>query len=156
MPFEIAETTAKDNKIAVLEDRVAELEELLGIDDATIDPFRKLGLPPLARKMLGLIMKRERASTASLFLAAYGGLNECDQPEDEDSAVRVRIWNIRNALDPLGIKVSVVYREGWSISAADKAKLWLLLEQLPEGHVSTARKKISPDFRRNMEATNGY
>jgi hypothetical protein len=63
MPFEVLERRAK---IAALEDRIAELEELLGIGKPQWFPYRSLGLPPASCKVLAFIMRRPLASSEAI------------------------------------------------------------------------------------------
>lgn len=139
--------SSKDHQIAVLEDRIAELEELLGVSVSWTDQYRRLGLPPLARLMLGHIVKRETVTRESLFTTVYGGRAECDQP-DAKNAIGVRVWNIRNTLEPHGIKIQTVYRAGWRMSAADKEKLAVLVASLADDLEPRYRKKQSEEERR--------
>lgn len=131
----------KDEKIAALEDRVAELEELLGVGPTFSDQYAKLGLAPIARKVLGYIVRREVATREGAFQAVYGALSDCDQPECLKEAIGVRVYNIRNALEPHGIRIKTVYKVGWVMSAADKEKLAALI-----------RKETFETYPRNIKA----
>lgn len=144
-------STNRANRIAVLEDRIAELEELLGIDEKSTDPYRKLGLPPVARVMLGYLMKRELATRQGLYEAVYGARNDCDQPLDVKGAMSARIWTIRNALEPHGVRIATISGTGWSISAGDKKHLADVVAELPEDFRQQIHmKKQSAEYRRGF------
>lgn len=140
--------TSRANRIAVLEDRIAELEQLLGIDDASTDQYRKLRLPRIPRKMLGYLLKRPIATREGLFAAAYSERNDNDQPLHVIGAVGTRIWALRNALEVHGVKIRSLRDGCWSISAAHKKRLAEVVASLPEDTDPTHTKKHTKEFRR--------
>jgi hypothetical protein len=108
----------KDDQIAVLLDRVAELEELLGADIDGSLQFRKLGLSLTECRVLNHLVKRTIASRTGLLVLLYGG----------ESDVNPRIFNtwicrIRNELEPHGVRIRTEYGVGWSMTPDDKVKL---------------------------------
>lgn len=130
----------KDEKIAALEDRVAELEELLGVGPTFSDQYAKLGLSPMERQVLGYIVRREVATKEGAFQAIYGARSECDQPDMMKEAISVRIYQVRNALDPHGIEIKTIYKVGWTMSEDDKKKLADLVAARTFGHYPKIKK----------------
>lgn len=109
-------------QLAQAEDRIAELEEMLGL---TMAQPSILNLSPTLARMLGLLRTRERWPRDAMFRALYGGLPECDQPEV--SIVKTNIRYLRSALKTRDIKImSEIGPDGnavYFMTFADKARL---------------------------------
>ena len=112
------------DEVVRLRDRVAELEELVGTAEAVTDKYASLGLSKKARQCLGFVVKRSVAPRESMYAALYGSRLECDSPEI--GVLNVWMSKVRKALRPHGIEIKKVHGVGWSMSAADKAKLALM------------------------------
>lgn len=71
----------KDERIAELEHRVAELEDLLGTSQAMTFGYRVLGISARLGEILGLLMKRTEVSLEQMYIGLYGALPEGRQPD---------------------------------------------------------------------------
>lgn len=123
-------TSAKDNQIAVLQDRVQELEELLGINDDVNVRFMFLGMTKMMRRLLGLLMARDLVSKETIYAALYGSLPENQQPDIE--VIGPWIFHLRNKLHDYDIRIVTVYGSGWAISPSDKARLLAVVAEQKE------------------------
>ncbi len=108
---------------------IAELEELVGLHER-IPWWVTARITPTQERLLSLLLKREFVSTDTAFVAIYGGLPECDQP-DSTKIIDVMICHVRRALRAYGIEIKNVFGSGgYFITKGDKAKLRALIEQV--------------------------
>lgn len=117
---------SRDDQITALQDRVAELEALLGVSDDALFRFRALKLRPYECRILSFIEKQTgTARRQAIYTALFGNRPECDQPDIR--LVDVYLCRIRRVLRPIGIEIVTVFNVGWALTATDKAKLnaWL-------------------------------
>ena len=110
-----------------LRDRVAELEDMLGIGPSVADTLRiKLGITGRQSKILGALLKREMLSRESAYFALYGDLPESEQP-DSEKAVEKNLYFLRKRLEGRGIDIRNIWGKGWFLPPEHKAKLRSLL-----------------------------
>jgi hypothetical protein len=123
------------NELHLLRDRVAELEELLGIGETEHWQLSKLGFSKSEAAVLGLILKRKGpASREFIFTALYGSALDCDQPGEQ--LIDVWISKINSKLERrLGFRIVNVRAYGWHLLEEHKATLreQLTDTQRPEG-----------------------
>lgn len=123
------------NELYLLRDRVAELENLLGIGEAEHWQLTTLGFTKSEATVLGVILKRNGpASRDYIFTAMYGSTMECDQPELK--LIDVWISKINSKLERrFGFRIVNVLGIGWRILEENKAKLRKQMNacQRPEG-----------------------
>ncbi len=109
-----------------LQDRIEELEELLGTDDDQLSKTKsRLGVSPLTAKTIGYMSRREFTTRNSLWIALYGMVNDNEQPEEK--ALDQWIFRARRALRPHGITIKNDFGRGWKISPEDRAKVHELI-----------------------------
>lgn len=118
------------SELQQLRDRVAELEDLLGMMSA---PALRQVLRPAKNQwlkkcepMMGILLARHAVSKEQAFTALYGGLPEADQPEPK--MIDIVVHRLRQALTPHGIEIAVVWGVGWYMTEENKAKLRALIE----------------------------
>jgi DNA-binding response OmpR family regulator len=112
-------------RITRLEDRIRDLEIILGFDDSVIAAYRSLGLRKTHCALLGFLMKREIAPREQIYTVLFGDRPCGKQPDIK--VLDVYIYHIRGALAPLGIQIATVHSSGWQMLPAEKTKLknWL-------------------------------
>jgi len=111
----------KDEQIIALQDRIEELEDLLGTSPPLTNAYCALGLPPHQRRMLGLLMKRTEVTREQMIIAVWGDGPEAKQPDLR--TIDVHISNIRKKLKSSGAKITTLWGEGFMMTPADKQKL---------------------------------
>ena len=122
-------SAAAMTKIERLQDRIEELEQLLGIDeDYVMRLHRGLKLSMMPCRVLGFIAKRASATKEQLYVAVYGEWPECDQPGIKN--LGQFIWLVRQRLTPLGIEIVTDFCIGFSMTAANKRKLAAHIDDL--------------------------
>ncbi len=112
------------SELEQLRDRVAELEEALGLT-ATLPAMFRLGLPRLEEKLLGLLLARPFIAKEAAYIVLWGARLECEQPSFKN--LDVYISRLRAVLRRRDITIKTKYGDGWYIEAADKARLRALL-----------------------------
>jgi DNA-binding response OmpR family regulator len=114
-----------DARITRLEDRVRELQIILGTDDSISDAYRSLGLSKTHCAVLGFLMKRDVAPREQIYTVLYGARPSNRQPDIK--TIDAHICYIRRALTPIGVGIVTVFGSGWKMMPADKIKLknWL-------------------------------
>ena len=80
-----------------LRERVAELEDLLGVRTADFFPLR---LRPQARIIFWLLLARSTVTAETLIGALYAGRPDCDRPNDPASVIKQQLKHLRAALAP--------------------------------------------------------
>lgn len=113
------------SEIERLRDRVAELEEMLGI---RFELPNALGLTPLEARIVGVLIKREIASRDYIYWAVYGDLPDCDQPDIK--TIEVHIVKIRRKLAAHGISILNRYNVGYYVDKQTRDTL-KKLSQVP-------------------------
>lgn len=114
-----------------LSDRVAELEDVLGLtarfprDLFAKNTFRLRSCEPL----LGLLMARPFVPHQAAYDALWGAKNEIDQPDPK--ALMATVCWLRKGLAPHGIKITNVFGSGYYIDDASKVRLRAVLDARP-------------------------
>ena len=117
-----------------LRNRIQELEALLGVGND--DVSRLLTVLDATRQqaeIIGFILRRAVATREAIYTVLFGCRPDCDQPDIK--LIEVQIVKIKAALGKIGIKIVTEWGTGgWSIKAADKAKLRALMngEVIPD------------------------
>ena|SRR5579871_3436151 len=102
-----------------LRDRIAELEELVGLHER-IPWWLGTKLTPMQAKLLSLLLKRELVSQETACIAIYGnGVDSRPAPKIIDTFVH----HIRQKLKPYSVKISNAWSRGYYIDAENKQKL---------------------------------
>ncbi|WP_315792281.1 MULTISPECIES: helix-turn-helix domain-containing protein [unclassified Bradyrhizobium] len=122
------------NQVALirrLTDRVAELEDVIGIGTDDVDLIKlATGLQPAKCRILGMLRKnRGIVSTWVLFDALYGGRPECDQPKS-GKTIHVAVSGLRADLRLLniGVNVTTVHGMGYQMDEPSRVKLGELMQ----------------------------
>jgi DNA-binding response OmpR family regulator len=117
------------DSIQALQDRIEELEGLLGMNlpRLRIGKLSKLRKTPY--KVLGLLLKRELVTRDYIHTALYGGKPESEQPGDL-RVVDQHVCHINRALKEHGLKVHTEYGIGYYL---DKSARETLREWMGEG-----------------------
>ena len=117
----------KANELQALRDRVAELEELLGI---TGGDFNKLPIPPQQKSILNLLYRAngKLCSREHIYVAIFGMRPDCDQPHEK--IIDTQLCRLRGYLRPHEIAISSVWGVGWFIDEDNRAKLRAWIESL--------------------------
>lgn len=120
-----------------LRDRVAELEEAMGLTAKfppnffAVEAGAKSRCPsPMVRKIIGILVARPFVDKDALWSVLYGSMHEVDQPEPK--TVEVHLSFARKALALHGIIIRNAYKTGWYLGSADRAKLRALLVERAE------------------------
>lgn len=128
-----------------LQDRVTELEALLGVGNDDVSRLMTvLDATPQQCEMVGFMLKRAVATRTALFIALFGARPECDQPDMK--LIDVQMVRVRSALKAIGIDVQTAWGSGgWSIRGADKVRLRAMMdgrgpECLPSREALRARR----------------
>jgi|GEM_PF-2448763 len=111
-----------------LQDRVQELEALLGVGDDDVSRLLTvLDATPQQCEMVGFMLKRAVAGREAMFTVLFGARPECDKPEIK--LIDVQMVKVRAALQKVGIEVRTEWGSGgWSLTRADKARLRAMME----------------------------
>lgn len=114
------------SELQALRDRVAELEDLMGLK-LPLTPPSTVHLTATELRACGLLLKHSIVTKEFYWRALYGALPDCDQPQS-DSGFSVYICKLRYKLEPKGIEISNQWGVGYYLTADNKAKLAALLE----------------------------
>lgn len=117
------------NELQQLRDRVAELEDILGLTaqfPRELIPVRHYRRG-VAGPLLGLLLARPFVSADVAYDTLYGGRPEADQPKSGNNCVSVMIYHLRQTLAPHGITVRNLWGQGYYLDDADKEKLRALI-----------------------------
>ena len=109
--------------VHALQDRIEELEDLLGLRVPV--PRSDLELTKIERQLLGILYRGGLISSEFAHRAIYGLRSECDQPNLK--IIDVFISRLRRKLRPHAIKLSTQWGEGYYFDAENRAKLKSLL-----------------------------
>lgn len=115
-----------------LEDRVAELEDALGLTEYFPDEViprevfigRHNGSKTI-QKIASIILHRNFGNREAIYSAIYGGRPESDQPDIK--VIDVLMVKLRAGLRPHGIEVKTSQGYGWYFDKESKEKLWSLI-----------------------------
>lgn len=105
-----------EQRIQALEDRVAILEEALGL---AYQPSPLCRFTPTERRLVGVLLKTTRASSIRIETALYAHANN---PPTTNN-VKVHIHRIRKKLAPLSVQICTDWGFGYWIPAEQKARL---------------------------------
>ncbi|MCA6114260.1 hypothetical protein J6524_04865 [Bradyrhizobium sp. WSM 1738] len=110
-----------------LQDRVAELEALLGVGNDDVSRLLTvLDATPQQCEMVGFMLRRSVATRTALHTVLFGARPDCDQPEIK--LIDVQMVKVRKALEKVGVEVRTEWGSGgWAIPAAGKARLRKLM-----------------------------
>lgn len=106
-------------------DRIAQLEEMMGLRDA---PPPSLKIAPLPARLLGVLMRRQFVPMEFAYDALFG-----DRPDPpNEQALRATLKRLRWALNPIGVEIKSRRAEGYYIEPSDKQKLLAQWPQVKE------------------------
>lgn len=114
------------SELQALRDRVAELEELLGVGLPPVPP-REIHFTATELRTCGLLLKHSVVTREFYWRALYGALPDCDQPQG-DSHFSVYICKLRHKLRPKGIEIGNSWGVGYFMTPENKARLTAVLE----------------------------
>jgi DNA-binding winged helix-turn-helix (wHTH) protein len=154
----------KSEKIEILQERVRQLEEMLGLGaDAVKDCSSAFNLTPREAQVMSILVERGKASTENLLAAVWTG------PDGVyGSMMGVIVHRIRKKILPLGIAIST--HSGWgyelepAMQRAAKARLaaWRaegspvrVMGYWRHGHVMTDNEQILRHSRRHSRKSAG-
>ncbi len=106
-----------------LDDRIAELETLLGLS-CPVPPA--LRLKPVCARLLGCLLRRERWTRDDLYVALYDDPASAPQIKTID----VHMVHLRAALKPHGITIETLWGVGYFMTREMKARTHALFETL--------------------------
>jgi hypothetical protein len=111
-----------------LRNRMEELQALLGVGNDDVSRLLAvLDATPQQCEMIGFMLRRSVATRTALHTVLFGARPNCDQPEIK--LIDVQMVKVRKALEKVGVEVRTEWGSGgWSIPAADKARLRRLME----------------------------
>ena len=105
-----------------LRDRIAELEDLLGLKPDRLALMRSaFGLTSTEARMVSFLSRRQIASLSEIHNALYSARSECDQPNLR--SVTSVVHQARRKLDKFGISIQTLFASGHFLDKRDKAKL---------------------------------
>lgn len=111
----------KATELSRLRERIADLEELLGLKDAI--PLRIIGVQPKTLQMIGVLLRREFVSRDMAMTALYP-----NEEERTRNNIEVRICYARRFCRQHDVNIVTVHGSGWYIPAGDKVKLRAAIE----------------------------
>lgn len=122
-------------EIERLRDRVAELEEALGLTaeiprdivPLEIRGVHRVGSPGI-RRFIAMLLARPFGNREAIYNAFYGALPEVDQPGHR--ILDVYSSAARKVLKAHGIELQTIRHQGWFIDTADKTKLRATIARL--------------------------
>ena len=120
----IAAHRVAKRQIVELQDRVAELEEIIGLKPVLAADFY---LTPIEAKIFGMIMKSSGyVAGAAMVVAIWGAAIEADAPHDPRTVLKVHVFNLRNKLLAHGIEIATRigddYCASYGMNAANKQR----------------------------------
>ena len=121
-----------NNREAQLLDRIAELEELLGLRMPKPSAGLMLGMPKKSRQIIGLLMKRPLGTKEYIWAALYGDKPEADQPTCSQ-IIAQHVCRTNRVLKQYGIVIKTEYSIGYYLDKDDKKRLTALLEEMECG-----------------------
>jgi DNA-binding response OmpR family regulator len=95
-----------------LQDRIEELEQLLGMAPTLPRPWR---LTPREARLFGLLMKHAVLSADFIIAAIWGG-----DAGTSDKSLEVLVFKLRRKLAPAGIVINTEWSTGYYIAADHK------------------------------------
>jgi DNA-binding response OmpR family regulator len=115
------------SELAQLKDRIAQLEELIGIDRSLTGQLREaFGLEPNQAEILGMLYRRQFVTRDGLYTVLYGDRPEEEWPEDK--VLDSQVSKLRKALRAAAkrrreqpVEFITKWGEGWQMSPATKA-----------------------------------
>jgi hypothetical protein len=85
------------SELARLRDRVAQLEQALGVNRSLTGRLRAVfGIEPTQASILGMLLKRNFVTTESLYTVLYGDRPDCDLPDPQVLAVQILLLIVRS------------------------------------------------------------
>jgi DNA-binding response OmpR family regulator len=106
-----------------LRDRIAQLEEVLGMN---FDSPAFMGLTAHEAKLFGMLMKRDAVTKAGAMDILYGLGPDADVAEEK--IIDVFICKLRKKLDPFDIPVETNWGQGYFMTEASKQRARDLIE----------------------------
>ena len=107
----------------VLRERIAQLEDLLGMRGAAPIEF---ALTPSEERVFGVLMQRDLATKEAVMAACYANRGA---DEAEQKIVDVFICKIRRKIKPFAIKIETAWGRGYFIPASDKKRVREMIAQ---------------------------
>ncbi|WP_315731632.1 MULTISPECIES: hypothetical protein [unclassified Bradyrhizobium] len=103
-----------------LQDRIEQLEHVLGVGRSFTDRLRELfGLETEKAIVLGMLYKREFVTRDGLYTVLYGSRPECDWPDEK--VLDLQIFMLRRAIKSTGVTITTKWGAGWYMPADSKA-----------------------------------
>lgn len=120
--------------LAAARDRIAELEDILGLHLMPLPAV--VTLPPIKRQILGLLLRAGGALPVSIIQASiYGARPFADWPSRPQKCIHVHIHRLRTALAPFDVSIRTAPTHngalGYIMPAASKARVRTLLGSEP-------------------------
>lgn len=139
------------DEIQRLKDRVAELEELLGMR-LTFPKLRVKGVRQIGWPILGVLLRYPLVSKEFIFSAVYGDRLEVDQPNL--LVIATHISRLNKALRPYEIQIECQYGEGYFLSEENKERLNALvgMEKNNSGAVDATSGRVRHSRNHSVEA----
>lgn len=110
-----------------LQDRVEQLEEVLGLSRSSVSRMREtFGIGPLQAQTLGLLMTRDFVTRDGLYTALYGAAPQSKWPDEK--VLDGHLCWLRRHLRSHGITIRTQWGEGWRIAPEDKTRLRAILD----------------------------
>jgi two-component system cell cycle response regulator CtrA len=111
----VARLEVVERENALLRERIARLEECLGMTQAY--PI-ELGLTPAEGRVFGVLMRRDIATKDAVMATLYSALGK---DEADLKITDVLICKIRKKVIPFGVSIKTVWGQGWTMPSASKA-----------------------------------
>lgn len=115
----------KDERIQELEDRVAELETLLGAHPPKPLPSwlaEGVGMGKTMHSMIGMLLEQTIVSRECAFAVLYGNKPDADQPA-RVQMIDVHVYRLRKEFAKRGVTIQTVRHVGYCIPLEDKTRL---------------------------------
>lgn len=123
--------TLRDDYVTKLEDENEELRERIRMLEAmmgfTFDAPLQFGMTAKESKIFGVLLKRDLATKQHIMDVLYSTMPD---KEPDMKIVDVFVCKMRAKIKPFGVEVSTSWGRGWYMTAENKAKARLLLEQM--------------------------
>lgn len=121
----------KDERIVQLEDRVAELEDMLGMSAHVPQALMALTVGVRHRiqveAIISMLVARPLLTRAAAYDQFYRDRAECDQPGF--NVISVYMVHARRALAAAGMRVNRIFDQGWFLDNADRTRLREMIKQ---------------------------
>lgn len=115
------------SEVQRLQDRVEELEEILGLTAVIPNPLLKGVRPKVASmQLLGMLLARPFVTRDAAYTVLFGDRLECEQPDIK--YIDVILSNLRKALADHCVVINTDYGKGIYIDKDNKVRLRAVIE----------------------------